>query len=126
MAMRSKYASVAIALLCTAVVQVASASEYLGNNQRNGYTDATVPGNPVLLWTYKERHPPRPAWPESNGEFEFRGRDTHLCEPSRRRDRSWSCRRPAVPGTQFSSLRAFSAARRVFVMPQAARCSTTA
>ena len=51
--------------------RVASASEYLGNNQRAGYTDATVPARPVLHWTYKERHPPRTAWPEPYRELQF-------------------------------------------------------
>ena len=47
------------------------ASEYLGNNQRSGYTNATVPREPVLKWTYKERHAPRTAWPEPFGELQF-------------------------------------------------------
>jgi len=47
------------------------ASEYLGNNQRSGFTDATVPTEPLLLWTYNERHAPRAAWPEPFGELQF-------------------------------------------------------
>ncbi len=61
-------ASTAIAIMC---VTVGSASEYLGNNQRSGYVHASVPASPVLLWTYKERHPPRTAWPEPFGELQF-------------------------------------------------------
>ncbi|KPK49596.1 MAG: hypothetical protein AMK72_04090 [Planctomycetes bacterium SM23_25] len=61
----------AITLLFPAVIQVGSASEYLGNNQRSGYTDAAVPVKPALLWTYQERHAPRTAWPEPFGELQF-------------------------------------------------------
>ncbi len=53
------------------VIQVLHASEYLGNNQRSGYTDAAVPAKPALLWTYKERQAPRTAWPEQYGELPF-------------------------------------------------------
>ena len=42
-------------------VHSACASEYLGNNQRTGYADTAVPAKPILLWMYKERHPPRQA-----------------------------------------------------------------
>lgn len=47
------------------------ATEYLGNNRRSGYTDAVVPTQPVLLWTYQERHAPRNAWPEPFGELQL-------------------------------------------------------
>ena len=58
-------------LLFLTIVQIALASEFLGNNQRTAYTSATIPTNPALLWTYKERHPPRTAWPEPFGELQF-------------------------------------------------------
>ena len=58
-------------LLCLTFATVSVASEYLGNNQRSGYTDAMVPTKPVLLWTYKERHAPKTAWPEPFGELQF-------------------------------------------------------
>ena len=58
-------------LLFMANIEVLMASEYLGNNQRNGYTDARVPTKPVLQWTYKERQSPRTAWPEPYGELQF-------------------------------------------------------
>lgn len=32
-----------------AIFHPVQASEYLGNNQRTGYTDATVPAKPALL-----------------------------------------------------------------------------
>mgnify|MGYP002064370375 CR=1 FL=1 len=47
------------------------ASEYLGNNQRDGFVDASIPAEPVLLWTYQERHAPKSAWPEPYGELQF-------------------------------------------------------
>ena len=53
------------------VTRVPHASEYLGNNRRDGCVEATVPAKPVLLWTYKERHRPRTAWPEPFGELQF-------------------------------------------------------
>ena len=63
---------IAVALfLCLTFARVSPASEYLGNNQRTGYTDARVPAEPVLLWTYKERHAPKTAWPEPFGELQF-------------------------------------------------------
>jgi len=51
--------------------QLSCGSEYLGNNQRTGHTDATVPAKPVLRWTCRERHAPRNAWPEPFGELQF-------------------------------------------------------
>jgi outer membrane protein assembly factor BamB len=63
---------VAVILLQFATsVRGSRASEYLGNNQRSGYTDASVPTEPVLLWTYQERHAPKTAWPEPFGELQF-------------------------------------------------------
>ena len=47
------------------------ASEYLGNNQRDGFVDASIPTEPVLLWTYQQRHAPQSAWPEPYGELQF-------------------------------------------------------
>ena len=58
-------------LLCGMFAEPVAASQYLGNNQRSGYTDVTVPAKPVLQWTYKERHGPRTAWPEPFGELQF-------------------------------------------------------
>jgi outer membrane protein assembly factor BamB len=52
-------------------IQFSHASEYLGNNQRSGYTNATVSTKPALLWTYKERHAPKTAWSEPFGELQF-------------------------------------------------------
>jgi len=49
----------------------ATPSRYLGDSGRTGYTDATVPPNPVLLWTYVEKHPPRHAWKEPNRELQY-------------------------------------------------------
>ena len=48
-----------------------SPSTYLGNNQRSGYTDASVPLSPQLRWTLTERHPPRHAWREPNREQQY-------------------------------------------------------
>lgn len=69
--MKTSHAIPVVLLQFVIVIQVAAASEYLGNNQRTGYTDATVPHNPVALWTYQERHPPRRSWPEPNHEVQF-------------------------------------------------------
>jgi len=63
--------SVGVTLSLLVSIHAAGASEYLGNVQRTGYTDNTVPSKPVLRWTYKERHPPRTAWPEPYGELQF-------------------------------------------------------
>ena len=60
-----------ILLQLIAVTPTSQASEYLGNNQRSGYTDAAVPVKPALLWTYQQRHPPKTAWPEPFGELQF-------------------------------------------------------
>jgi outer membrane protein assembly factor BamB len=69
--MRTKPTIAVILLYCMPIIQFSQASEYLGNNQRSGYTDATVPAKPVLLWTYKERHAPKTAWAEPYGELSF-------------------------------------------------------
>jgi len=53
------------------IVQFSQASEYLGNNQRSGYTDGAVPAKPALRWTYRQRHRPKTAWPEPFGELQF-------------------------------------------------------
>ncbi|MHC4504664.1 MAG: outer membrane protein assembly factor BamB family protein, partial [Planctomycetota bacterium] len=53
------------------VTRFLHASEYLGNNRRDGRVEATLPAKPVLLWTYEERHRPRTAWPEPFGELQF-------------------------------------------------------
>ena len=68
---RSLPAIAVILLQFVTAVQLLHASEYLGNNQRTGYTDARVPAEPALLWTYKERHAPKTAWPEPFGELPF-------------------------------------------------------
>lgn len=69
--MRTTAVLTVILLQFMAVVEVLPASEYLGNNQRTGYTDAAVPAKPALLWTYQERHAPRKSWPEPYGELQF-------------------------------------------------------
>jgi hypothetical protein len=38
--------------------------EYLGNDQRTGYVDVSVPANPKVEWVFNERHPPIHAWKE--------------------------------------------------------------
>ena len=58
--------------LCAATFAPAAApSEYLGDNQRTGYVDETLPVAPALLWTYSERHPPKHAWQEPNREIQY-------------------------------------------------------
>ena len=42
---------------------------YRGDCMRSGATAAALPDAPVLLWTYRARHAPRPAW---------QGRDTRM------------------------------------------------
>ncbi len=71
MRLRSVPAVAVILLQFVTSVQGLHASEYLGNNQRTGYTDTGIPAKPVLLWTYKERHAPKTAWPEPFGELQF-------------------------------------------------------
>lgn len=67
--MRTADAMAATLSLAIAFLQASDASEYLGNDQRTGYTDAVVPSKPALLWTYTERHAPKSAWPEPFGEL---------------------------------------------------------
>lgn len=69
--MKAMNATAAVLSLALAMLQASQASAYLGNNHRSGYTDATIPEKPVLLWRYKERHPPKNAWPEPFGELQF-------------------------------------------------------
>jgi hypothetical protein len=69
--MQIRYVLAAILLQFVTIVNPVQASEYLGNNQRTGYTDAAIPAKPALLWTYKERHAPKTAWPEPFGELQF-------------------------------------------------------
>ena len=69
--MRTKLVIVLILLQTITVARVLLASEYLGNNQRSGYTNTAVPPKAALLWTYKERHAPKTAWPEPFGELQF-------------------------------------------------------
>jgi outer membrane protein assembly factor BamB len=69
--MQIRYVLAAILLQFVTIVHPVQASEYLGNNQRTGYADATVPAKPALLWIYKERHTPKTAWPEPFGELQF-------------------------------------------------------
>jgi len=61
----------AILLQVTTVTSISQASEYLGNNQRSGHADASIPARPALRWTYRQRHPPKTAWPEPFGELSF-------------------------------------------------------
>ncbi len=58
-------------ILFSPALALAESSVHHGNNQRSGYTDASVPRTPDLLWTYTERHPPRPAWKEPNRELQY-------------------------------------------------------
>lgn len=71
--MRTRTAPITTAILLQfiAVTPPSQGSEYLGNNQRSGYTDAAVPAKPVLRWTYEQRHAPKTAWPEPFGELQF-------------------------------------------------------
>ena len=50
---------------------LSTASRYLGDNRRSGYTDAEVPESPQRLWTFVEKHPPRHAWQEPNREEQY-------------------------------------------------------
>jgi outer membrane protein assembly factor BamB len=69
--MGTRVALTVIPLLATAAPPATSASEYLGNNQRSGHTNASIPSKPSLRWTYKERHAPKTAWTEPFGELQF-------------------------------------------------------
>ena len=71
MNMRPAYLIAAILFPFPAGTPALQASEYLGNNQRCGYTDASIPAEPALRWTYRQRHPPKTAWPEPFGELQF-------------------------------------------------------
>jgi len=67
--------AVAIVATCCIVSNVCLAdtapSRYLGGNKRTGYVDATIPKQPVLQWTYQEKHAPRHAWREPNREVQY-------------------------------------------------------
>ena len=39
---------------------------YRHDAQRSGYTPEKLPAKLSLLWTYRTRHAPQPAWPRSN------------------------------------------------------------
>ena len=67
----SRLAMIAALLGILPAFALSRASEYLGNNQRDGFVDASIPTDPVLLWTYQQRHPPKSAWPEPYGELQF-------------------------------------------------------
>jgi len=69
--MRTKTMIAVIMGLFLTCLRISYGSEYLGNNHRSGYTEASVPAEPVLLWTHKERHAPITAWPEPFGELQF-------------------------------------------------------
>jgi len=60
-----------VLLLGQGLVFSQNVSEIHGNPARTGYTDASVPTHPRLLWTYHEKHPPRPAWREPNREIQY-------------------------------------------------------
>jgi len=71
MRMRTAPLLAAILLHVTTVTSLSQASEYLGNNQRSAYADASIPARPALRWTHRQRHPPETAWPEPFGELQF-------------------------------------------------------
>ncbi len=71
--MKTRTFALAAMLFATANSTVAATdtSKYLGDSRRTGYVDATLPSDPVLTWTYHEKHPPRHAWQEPNREIQF-------------------------------------------------------
>lgn len=71
--MKFNLVAICVILACasTGPIHGQSPSNYLGNNQRSGYTGANVPDSPTLRWTLTERHPPRHAWREPNREEQY-------------------------------------------------------